>query len=190
MEFEEMKKIWDEQKGETMYAINETALHRNVTRKKNAASRRINTIEISLMVINSAVTIILLADAILDKEGFWDYAGAGIMALTVLFLAFFRKKRKKSEKTFDRTMLGELDHAIANNQSVIQIATMMIYYYLIPVGIFSLGKMLYFGASLEKWFLIIGMFALAFFLVRWERKALHIPRKKNLLALKKKLMEE
>ena len=37
MEFEEMQKIWDEQKGETMYAINESALHKSVTKKKNAA---------------------------------------------------------------------------------------------------------------------------------------------------------
>ncbi|MEO9481795.1 MAG: hypothetical protein ABJG47_00025 [Ekhidna sp.] len=190
MEFEEMQKIWDEQKGETMYAINETALHKSVTSKKKAASRRINIVEISLMIINSIVSVVLITDAILDEEGLWDYAGAVIMALTVVFLIAFRVRRKKNEQKFDRSMLGELDHAIANSHSIIQIATIMIYYYLIPVGFFTLGKMLYFGASLEKWFLIIGMFALAFFLVRWERKALHIPRKTRLEGIKRKLMEE
>ena len=59
MEFEEMQKVWDEQKGETMYAINETALHRSVTRKKNAAGRRINRVEISVSVINGIVAIFL-----------------------------------------------------------------------------------------------------------------------------------
>lgn len=190
MEFEEMQKIWDEQKGETMYAINESALHRSVTRKKDAASRRISIVEISLMIINSIVSIVLLVDAIVDKEGFWDYAGAMIMAFTVVFLLFFRMRRKKEENMFNRSMIGELDHAIANTRSIIQIATMMIYYYLIPVGVFSLGKMIYFGASLEKWLLIIGMYTLAFFLIQWERKSMHIPRKMNLLALKQKLLEE
>ncbi len=190
MEFEEMQKIWNEQKGETMYAINEKALHRSITRKKDASSRRINIVEISLMIINSIVSLVLLADAIIDKEGFWDYAGAVIMALTVVFLLLFRVRRRKNEKKFDRTLMGELDHAIANSHSIIQIATMMIYYYLIPVGFFTLGKMFYFGASLEKWLLIIGMFALAFFLVRWERKACHIPRKRKLVAMKHKLLEQ
>ncbi len=190
MEFEEMQKVWNEQKGETMYAINESALHRSVSRKKNAAKRRINTVEVSLMIINSACSIFLLADAIIDKEGFWDYAGAVMMALTVVFLAFFRSRRKRNEQTFDRTMLGELDHAISNNDSIIQIATIMIYYYLIPMGLFSLGKMIYFGASLEKWLVIFGLFALSFFLIRWERKTCHIPRKQSLMALKKKLTEE
>lgn len=190
MEFEEMQKIWDEQKGETMYAINETALHNSIGRKKDAASRRINKVEISLMIINTIVSIILIVDAIVDKEGFWDYTGGIIMALTVVALFFFRKNRKKKENTFDRSMMGELDHAIANTHSIIQVATSMIYFYLIPVGVFSLGKMIYFGASLEKWLLIIGFYMLAFFLIRWERKAFHIPRKDSLMALKKKLMEE
>ncbi|SNT24823.1 hypothetical protein SAMN05421640_2939 [Ekhidna lutea] len=190
MEFEKMQKIWNEQKGETMYAIDQQALHNSIGRKKDAASRRINTVEIALMAINSIVAVILLVDAITDKEGLWDYAGAGIMALTVAFLAFFRIRRKKKEDTFDRSLMGELDHAIANSHSMIQIATMMIYYYLIPIGVFVLGKMLYFGASMEKWLFMIGMFALAFFLVRWERKACHVPRQRNLLALKRKLLED
>ncbi|MEQ6166532.1 hypothetical protein AAOE16_05005 [Ekhidna sp. MALMAid0563] len=190
MEFEEMQKIWNEQKGETMYAINESALHKSIRRKKAAAGKRINLVEIMLMIINSTVSIILFTDAILDKEGPWDYVGATIMALTVVFLIYFRNKRKAKENTFDRSMMGELDHAIANSDSMVQIATIMIYYYLIPVGIYTLSKMLYFGADFEKWLLIIGMFALAFFLVRWEREAMHIPRKRNLIALKKRLIEE
>lgn len=190
MEFEEMQKIWNDQNGETMYAINESALHKSISRKKEAASKRINLVEIMLMIINSTVTIILFTDAILDKEGPWDYAGATIMALTVVFLMYFRTKRKQKENTFDRSMMGELDHAISSSDSMIRIATIMIYYYLIPIGIFTLGKMLYFGADIEKWLLMIGMFGLAFILVRWERKVMHIPRKRNLMALKRRLMEE
>ena len=45
MEFEDMRKIWDEQKGETMYVIDETALHKSVSRKKDAVSRKINRLE-------------------------------------------------------------------------------------------------------------------------------------------------
>lgn len=189
LHFEEMQKIWNEQKGETMYAINESALHKSITTKKDAASKRINMVELGLIVINSAVSIILLADAVLDKEGLWDYLGAFIMALTVVFLVLFRRKRKKKENTFDRSMLGELDHAISNSHSIIQMTVIMIYFYLIPVGLYAILKMLYFGASLEKWLLILGMFILAFVLIRWERKVYHIPRKRDLLALKKKLMD-
>ncbi len=43
IEFDEIQKIWNEQKGETMYVINEDALRRSVTDKKNAAGKKINT---------------------------------------------------------------------------------------------------------------------------------------------------
>ncbi|MEO1254927.1 MAG: hypothetical protein AAFY41_08585 [Bacteroidota bacterium] len=189
MEFEELQKIWNSQKGETMYAINESALHSSITRKKDGISRKINMLELALIFINSTCALILFIDSIIDNENSWDHIGATILALTVVFLLFFRQRRLKKENTFDRTMLGELDHAIANSQSILQIATMMIYYYLLPVAVFSIGKMIYFGASLERWLLILGMFALALFLIRWERQNLHIPRKKRLIELKKKIME-
>ena len=59
MEFEEMQKIWNEHKGETMYAINETALHKIVTRKRDAASRRINRVETRISLINGILAIFL-----------------------------------------------------------------------------------------------------------------------------------
>ncbi len=189
MELEELQKIWSEQKGETMYAINEHALHQSITKKKDIASKRINNVEISLMVINFITGCISLVDAIVDKENIWDYALSVVILLTVVFLAYFRKQRKKQERTFDRSMLGELDHAVANSDSLIQIATIMIKYYLLPIGVFSVIKMLVLGASLEKWLLIIGAYTLAFILVYYERKHCHIPRKEKLLKLKKKLIE-
>ena len=97
MEFEEMQKVWNEQKSEAMYVINEDALHNRIKSKKRAASRRINTVEISLMCINSAVSIFLLVDAIVDNEGFWDYASSAIMALTVFFIILFRRRRIRTQ---------------------------------------------------------------------------------------------
>lgn len=189
MELEQIQKIWNEQKGETMYAINESALHQSITRKKNAASKRMTIVELSLMAINTTTGIILLIDAVMDNESAWEYAFGIIMLLTVLFLAYFRKRRLQQEHTFDRTMLGELDHAVANSDSIIQIATLMIKYYLLPLGIFSITKMLVLGASLEKWLLFIGAYTLSFILVYYERKHCHIPRKEKLLKLRKKLQE-
>jgi len=189
MEIEELQKIWNEQKSETMYAINEKALHENISKKKNAASRRMNIVEISLMAINSITGIALLIDAIVDKEGIWDYSFSVVMLLTVLFLAFFRKRRLKKESTFDRSMLGELDHAIANSNSIIQISTIMIKYYLVPVGIFSILKMAVLGASMEKWVLMMGALSLAFIIIYYERKVCHFPRKEKLLKLRAKLQE-
>ena len=189
MEFEEMQKIWDEQKGETMYAINESALHKSVTRKKNAASRRINKVEIGLVLINTFCSITLFIDALNDPHN-WDYIASAMMMGTVIYMLFLRHRRKKAENTYDRTMIGELDHAIANTNSIIHVSRMMIIGYLIPFSIFYIGKMISLEAPLDKWLLVGGLYLLAYFLIQWERKKMHIPRKVSLEQLKRKLMEE
>ena len=189
MEFEELRKIWDEQKGETMYVINEATLHRSVTRKKNVASRRINKVEIMVSLINGGSAIFLFVLALRGSHQ-WGFVTGGLLAATVIYIQFFRWRRRQAENTFDRSMLGELDHAISNANAIIRFNYLMMVAYLIPLALLSLTKMIVVGASWEKWFLMIVAFSLSIFLVRWEQKACNLPRKKQLLALKKKLMEE
>ena len=171
-----------------MYAINQDALNRTITRKKNAASKRINKVEISLMIINSFCSIFLFVDAFYDAHN-WDFVGSALMLITVIYIFNSRQKRRKAENTFDRSMLGELDHAIANTNSIIRFTRMMIFGYLIPFSIFYVVKMIDLGASFEKWLLIFGMYSLAAFLIIWERRHCHEPRKNQLEKLKEKLEE-
>lgn len=184
-----MQKIWDKQRNEMLFVINEEALHNRVKAKKRQANRIVNATEIGLMFVNTITATILLVDAIIDKEGFWDYGGAFAMMLTVLYLLFIRRKRKIAANKFDRSMLGELDHAISNTNSILQLVSTMIWWYFTPIAIFTISKMLIKGASVESWLLISGAFVLAYFLVNWERNYCHIPRKRYLEALKQKLME-
>lgn len=189
MEFEEMQKIWNEQKGETMYAINETALHRSVTRKKNAAGKKINRVETGLTIINSLTAVILLVLALRGSHE-WAFINCGIMVITVAYVRYFRWKRKKEENMFERNMLGELNQAISNANSIIRFNYLMLVGYLLPFGVLTISKLIIVGAPTEKWLIITGMFVLAVFLVRWEQQACNIPRKKQLLVMRKKLMEE
>ena len=189
MEFEEMQKIWNEQKGENMYVINETAMHKNVTREKNTASRRISRLEIKLSIINSVTAIILLI-LVLDHPYVLGFIIVGLMAATVVYILYFRSKRKKSENTFNRTMLGEVDQAISNANSMIKLNYMLVMGYLIPLSVLTVSSMIMTGAPFYKWLIIAAAFILSFFLFRWEQRACNIPRKKKLLSLKKKLVEE
>lgn len=189
MEFEEMQKIWNEQKGENMYVINETALHKSVTREKNAVSRRISRLEIKLSIINSVAGIILLI-LVLDHPYVLGFINVGIIAATVVYILYFRSKRKRAENTFDRNMLGEVDQAISNAKSMIKLNYILMIGYLVPLSVLSVSSMIIKGAPLHKWLFIAAAFILSFFLLRWEQKACNIPRKKKLLSLKKKLVEE
>lgn len=187
IEFEELQKIWNEQKGETMYVINETSLHNSVTRKKNAAGRRINRAEIRVSLINALAAIILFVIAITGHP--LIFSSFAIMAASVVYIFYFRKKRKKAENTFDRSVLGELDQAIANTNYIIRF-NYFILIYLISFALVSISQMIVRKDSLLEWFIMGGALLLSYFMVQREQKVCNLPRKKQLLALREKLMAE
>jgi hypothetical protein len=189
MDFEEMQKVWDEQKGETMYVINESALHKTVTRKKDAAGRRINRVEIALSIINSIVLIFILIRMFYHPH-IWGFISAGILVISLVYVQYFRWKRKRAEDAFDRSMLGELDHAISNAGFMIRFNYLMFAGYYIPIFVVAFSSLIVKGAPLQKWTLITILFLLGFLVIRWEQKACNIPRKKQLMTLRKKLTEE
>ena len=187
IEFEKMQKVWNEQKGETMYVINEATLHDTVMRKKDAASRRINRVEISIGLINAVVTIILFVIAIRGHP--LIFPSFGIMAASVIYILYFRWKRKKAEDTFDRSVLGELDHAISNTSYIISF-NYFILVYAVAFAIVNMTQMIIRRDSVLEWLIITSALVLSFFIVQREQKLCNLPRKKQLLALKKKLMEQ
>lgn len=189
MEFEDMRKIWDEQKGESMYVIDETALHTSVTRKKDATSRRINRLEMKASIINGIGAILVLVIAP-QRNFYWALGTACLCAASVAYIQYLRWKRKKGEDRFDLSMLGELEHTISNANSIIKINTFLAAGVLIPLFVLSFSKMFIRGAHLEKWLITAGLFILALLLARWEQKRCNIPRKKQLIDLKMKLTEE
>jgi predicted acetyltransferase len=65
----------------------------------------------------------------------------------------------------------------------------MAYFYLIPLSIYTGIRMVVLGASVEKWFLVLGALIIGFLLVYYERKIHHIPGKEKLMKLRDKLRE-
>lgn len=188
MEFEEIQKIWNEQKGETMYAIDENALHKSVTRKKNAATRRINKVEIMLMLVNS-LGVIFLSILMYNHPRIWGFINMAILATSVVYVLYFRRKRIKAENMFDRSLLGELNHAISSSKYMIKFNRLVFLGYLIPLSVVGISALIFSGASLKKWLITSGMLLLCLIVVRWEQKKCNIPKNEQLIALKKKLTE-
>ncbi|MEM6700363.1 MAG: hypothetical protein AAF599_18305 [Bacteroidota bacterium] len=183
MEFEEIQKVWSEQKSEEMYAVNENALHNSIRSKQKEASKKMNRIEIDFLVFN----LLFLANTVYHKEGLWDYVGALMMVLAVAFMIFFRYRRKKSENKFDRSMLGELDHAISTTRSILKITKQMSYYYILPTAVFAICEMIYFKAPFQKWLITIGVFVIVSILMLLNHKYVNLSRKKHLESLRDEL---
>lgn len=189
MEFEELKKIWDTQNKKPMFIINEEALHRTIRKKKNKASWISDINEIGLMLIAVTCSIFLIIKN-LDNDNVYAYPPAIFLLLTGLYVLIGRFRRKKNEKRFDRSVIGDLDHAIANTEFEIRRAKTFVWWYILPVMIPAILNMIMNDASLLKWILIGAALVLSFLVVRWGLTRSQLPKYRNLLSLRKKLLED
>jgi len=189
MEFEELKKIWDTQNNKPMFVINEEALHRTIRKKRNRASWISDINEIGLILIAiSTSTFILIKN--MSRDNVYGYFPAIILLLTGVYVLVGRIKRKKNEKRFDRSVIGDIDNAIANTDFEITRAKTFLWWYILPLASPILLNMIMNNASIGKWIFVIIAFILSYLVVRWGLIKSQLPRRKKLIALKNKLLEE
>jgi len=184
--FEEIQKVWNEQKGENMYVIHEETLYKSVILKKNASTKRIHLVETFLTILNCCVFafVIILT---LRHPNIMGFANAAVVALSVVYIRYSRAKRLRQEHIFDRSMLGELDHAIANSNYIIRFNYLLLIGYILPIAVVCVSSLISAGASLAKWCLITGLLLLSVFVIGWEQRVRNMPAKNQLLDLKKML---
>jgi hypothetical protein len=111
MEFDEMKKIWDTQNNQPPYVIDEKALQNRLQRKKH--SFFVNIGDWLLIISNIGVIILLVgrhpftpgANIFLYLEAVWTFATVGYLVVSLIL-------RIKASRRFDRSIHGDLNHAI------------------------------------------------------------------------------
>lgn len=188
MKFEEMKKIWDEQHKEHLFVIDAKRLQQNIEGRKRASSSLVSKIEIMIIVVNILSGSILLAINFQHPTSMINTLMSILMFATAGYVFIKRSHRLKNENRFDRTMLGDLDHAISNATYQARLSYSMLFYVVV------IGVAIFFSAMAEnKSFTVLltiaTLFVITFFLARWEHRAWHVARKKRLEAMRAKLIE-
>src|SRR5688572_30355056 len=114
MEFNEMKKIWDTQNNEAFYGINEKALHKLIISKQKKGYHITNTSELLMIFVNTITGCTVLAVNLNKPEGnIFLYGLAAWMLVTASYFLRSRIHRMKHNHQFDRSMRGDLEHAIS-----------------------------------------------------------------------------
>lgn len=186
MEFEDMKKIWDTQNNEALYAINEQALHNRVLSKKKNAGHITNVSELISIFVNgfSGVFIFILG---WTKPGgnLFLYLMASWMLITMFYMIISRIRRQRDGKKFDRTLLGDLNYALATATYQVRISRLMRWNNL-PIVIFLLSSIWENEKGIWVVIFVFVIFSLGFYLSGKELNV-YITRKSELELLYKKL---
>lgn len=190
MEFEEMKKIWDTQNHEALYAINESALHRRIQAKKRGAKRTTTITEVVLIVANLFSGLIVIVSHLLkNSQNLPMFTMGAIMLIIGMYIGFLRYRRIKRDQQTDVSMLGDLNNAIENVNYRVRLSQSMMWYCLLIIG-FTMYSLIDSDRSLLATILIGSFFAIGFMLSRLEHKYFHVGKKKQLLALREKLVND
>lgn len=189
MEFEELKQAWDSQNKKPYYIIDEKALHNRIQTKKNAAIHITNISELLSIFTNIGVAaFILIVEFTGEKHNlFMSILGIWMLIVSVYILNR-RFSRIRAELKFDRTLLGELTHALSTATYQVRLSNLL-RWNTVPVCIL-IG--LSFWASGKSIWIIAGMvvfLGVTLLAADWEH-AIYRKRKRELEILIEKVQEE
>ena len=191
MEFEEMKKIWDAQHQQPLYAINETTLHKRIQQKSASIKRMVDCFEWSIIAITTFVSGFLVIGTLIEGEGFYSYLYGSIVFLIAIYIFIGRRHRQRQERSFDQSLLGDLNQAISNTDYHITRLRRFVWWYILPFTLIYALSMYetFYGRPLWVWFLMPAAFIGAYFLFQRDIRK-YLLKKRDLEALRNKLTEE
>lgn len=188
MEFEEMKKIWDAQKGEALYAIDEKALHNQVIVKKKKSAQKADKLELTL------ISSLLFASgmvwyAIIVKSSYEmaQIIFASLLLFAAVAILISRRKRMRWQDSFENSMLGDLEQGLANASYQVKLSKAVAFLYLTVAG-FAVVSVYHEVTDWWKSALVLLLFTFGYIASRWEHRKFYVGQKKNLLAMKEQLM--
>jgi hypothetical protein len=188
--FEEMQSVWNNQNDEKLFAVNETVLHAYIKHKGRTISNLLGLFEWVMIVLNLLVGIALVVDLIHNSESGYRLV-LPVMYLTFSAYALLRRlKRRANEVRFRPTILGELDKAIWQINYLIRQGQMVMIWYVLPL-VLALSVTVFYNQE-PLWTLVptLTLIPLLYFGVRWEINKWHIPKKRDLEALREKLIAQ
>jgi hypothetical protein len=117
MDFEEMQTIWNAQNNANAYKLDEQELHRRILARKKRAVMITNFSELMIMIVYAAVGWVVLS-VNMYYLAIWMWA-------VVMVLMISRIIRLRAARRFDRSVQGELQHALATAKYQVRLSQLM-----------------------------------------------------------------
>jgi len=190
MEFEDMKKIWDEQNNENIYAINESELHRRVIRKKNRVKRMINKFELTCLIAMICCALLATTMGILHNQ--WYKLGDALIFFMVAgYIYKSRRDRIKYEGQSNLSLLEDIEQAIRSIDYHAKRHKYFILWYMLPIFLTIIVNAAFsYSKPWWLWVAFLALFAFAYWAIKIELRCRILPKKEDLLNLRSLLLKD
>jgi hypothetical protein len=186
MELEDLQRIWDSQNNRPLYVIDDHAMNKQIRMRKDRAHHITNRSELLLIAVNIGAGCLLIGlnFAKPGRNLFIDLTAAWMFG-TALYVLANRARRIKGDNRFDRSVRGDLDHALSMATYQVRLSRLMRLNVLPMAALILLGM----GEARKSLWLagaVLGMFALSWFAGGFEHRY-YRARQRELESLHKKL---
>jgi hypothetical protein len=189
MEFDEMKKIWDSQNNELIFGVNEKALHNRILSKKKQAHHITNISELLWIIVNIGAGCLVFGMSFFKQsENIFMYLLSVWMVGSALYTLISRIRRIKGNKHFERSIHGDLEHAISVATYQVRFSQLG-RWNILPIGILIILGVWSGGNSIWLALSILIFLILTNYAAGWEHN-FYKGRKRELEILKNKLENE
>ena len=186
MEFDELQKIWDSQNDKPLYAIDENALHNRIISKKNKGRHISNISELLTIIVNFAAgTFILGINILKGNPNISLYLMSVWMFAVAVYTLVNRSRRIKKDNLFDRSIRGDLFHAVSVANYQVKFSRLM-RWNILPISLFLFLVVLESGKSIWLAACTSVFLVLANYVAGWEHN-FYKTRKLELEILRDKL---
>jgi hypothetical protein len=186
MELEEVQNLWSAQNEQTLYKINADELHRRILSRKAKTMYTANFTELLLIGVNlGAGCFILWSNA--TNHHFFVYVLAVWMFVVAVLMVISRIRRIISGRRFDRSVKGELQHALAVAGYQVRLSQLMRWNNFVICGLvlfvlWESGKPLWLSGC------VLALFLMAWYVGRFENR-IYKARKARLEELQQQLID-
>lgn len=168
MEFDEMKKIWDAQKDEYVFTINQSAMHNHVIRKQKQSLHITNISEWVMIVVNILVPVYIVTTTVSSgSKNISLIILSGWLFLTAAYIINGRVKRISGSSRFDRSLNGDLEFAVEVARYQVRLAALG-RWNIVPIGVLTVTGLV--EAEKPLWIAgaVVAVFIIANYVAGWE----------------------
>lgn len=191
MNFEDLQVVWDAQKSETLYTIDQVALRRLVDRDSAAINRDLRLLELAAIAVLIGLGWVTLIDTFFNGDEYFQLASVAFEFVAAGYLWIRRQRRESARNIELNSLLDRVDSAMNQARLTIQcgrdLAIVFSLFALYGVGI----RMLVYGWRGSEIKLAVAIVCAVFLYacMKINETTTHLPRIRNLGSLRTKLLE-
>lgn len=192
MDLEQMQVVWDAQKEQRMYVLDDHALHAGIKRRARCLGQLVGMFEFMMVTVTCGMAAFFAIKPLVLGRDYYKVGGAGLLFLVGAYLFVGILRRRRREQRFDNSLRGDLDKAIWRIDYQTQRLKTIQWWFILPLSLLIVANMVmkFETKPLWMWLVFLAAMWVSYLGAAVELRWAYLPKKRELESIREKLMQE